>query len=99
MIQIDEPALREGLPLRRSRTGPAISAGPWPCFRLATASVRDETQIHMHWCYSEFNEIIEAISDLDADVISIENSRSDAGSCSRSSASSAKRQGYWPRRL
>jgi 5-methyltetrahydropteroyltriglutamate--homocysteine methyltransferase len=77
VIQIDEPALREGLPLRRSDWASYLG---WavPCFRLATASVRDETQIHTHMCYSEFNEIIEAISDLDADVISIENSRSDA---------------------
>lgn len=75
IIQIDEPALREGLPLRR--------AG-WPeyldwavrAFRLASSGVRDDTQIHSHMCYSEFNDIIEAIDALDADVISIENSRS-----------------------
>ncbi|MBM4414918.1 MAG: 5-methyltetrahydropteroyltriglutamate--homocysteine S-methyltransferase [Chloroflexi bacterium] len=77
VIQIDEPALREGLPLRRSDWTSYLG---WavPCFRLATAGVRDDTQIHTHMCYSEFNEIIQAISDLDADVISIENSRSDA---------------------
>jgi len=77
VIQIDEPALREGLPLRRSDWASYLG---WavPCFRLATAGVRDETQVHTHMCYAEFNEIIEAISDLDADVISIENSRSDA---------------------
>jgi 5-methyltetrahydropteroyltriglutamate--homocysteine methyltransferase len=77
VIQIDEPALREGLPLRRSDWAGYLG---WavPCFRLATAGVRDETQIHTHMCYSEFNEIIQAISELDADVISIENSRSDA---------------------
>ena len=77
VIQIDEPALREGLPLRRS-DWTSYLAWAVPCFRLSTASVRDETQIHTHMCYAEFNEIIEAISDLDADVISIENSRSDA---------------------
>lgn len=77
VIQIDEPALREGLPLRRSDWASYLG---WavPCFRLSTAGVRDDTQIHTHMCYSEFNEIIQAISDLDADVISIENSRSDA---------------------
>ena len=77
VIQIDEPALREGLPLRRD-DWPAYLGWAVPCFRLSTAGVREETQIHTHMCYSEFNEIIEAISDLDADVISIENSRSDA---------------------
>ena len=77
VIQIDEPALREGLPLRRSDwTG--YLAWSVPCFRLAASGVRDETQIHTHMCYADFNDIIEAISDLDADVISIENSRSDA---------------------
>ena len=49
-----------------------------PCFRLSASGVRDDTQIHTHMCYADFNDIIEAISDLDADVISIENSRSDA---------------------
>jgi 5-methyltetrahydropteroyltriglutamate--homocysteine methyltransferase len=77
VIQIDEPALREGLPLRRSDwTG--YLAWSVPCFRLAASGVRDDTQIHTHMCYADFNDIIEAISDLDADVISIENSRSDA---------------------
>jgi 5-methyltetrahydropteroyltriglutamate--homocysteine methyltransferase len=75
MIQVDEPAVREGLPLRRSeRSGYlhwAIQA-----FRLATSSVRDETQIHTHMCYSEFGDIFVAISALDADVLSIETSRS-----------------------
>jgi 5-methyltetrahydropteroyltriglutamate--homocysteine methyltransferase len=75
MIQIDEPALREGLPLRQAdRSGYlrwAVEA-----FRLAAAGVRDETQIHTHMCYSEFNDIIESIAALDADVISIETSRS-----------------------
>jgi 5-methyltetrahydropteroyltriglutamate--homocysteine methyltransferase len=76
MIQIDEPAIREGLPLRRDRwdeyLGWAVDA-----FRLASCGVRDETQIHTHMCYSEFNEIIESIAALDADVISIEAARSD----------------------
>jgi 5-methyltetrahydropteroyltriglutamate--homocysteine methyltransferase len=77
VIQIDEPALREGLPLRQS-DWTAYLAWAVPCFRLAASGVRDETQIHTHMCYADFNDIIEAISDLDADVISIENSRSDA---------------------
>ncbi len=77
VIQIDEPALREGLPLRQSDwTG--YLAWAVPCFRLSASGVRDDTQVHTHMCYADFNEIIEAISDLDADVISIENSRSDA---------------------
>lgn len=75
IIQIDEPALREGLPLRRAEWGDYLD---WAvrAFRLASSGVRDETQIHTHMCYSEFNDIIEAIDALDADVISIENSRS-----------------------
>ena len=77
VIQIDEPALREGLPLRR-RDWTAYLAWAVACFRLATAGVADETQIHTHMCYAEFNDVIEAISDLDADVISIENARSGA---------------------
>ena len=77
IIQIDEPALREGLPLRQS-DWTAYLAWSVACFRLAASGVRDDTQIHTHMCYAEFNDIIEAISDLDADVISIENSRSDA---------------------
>ena len=77
VIQIDEPALREGLPLRR-RDWTAYLAWAIPCFRLSACGVRDDTQIHTHMCYAEFNDIIEAISDMDADVISIENSRSDA---------------------
>ena len=74
-IQIDEPAFREGLPLRRSDWHGYIR---WAvdAFRLSSAGVRDETQIHTHMCYSEFNDIIEAIAELDADVISIETSRS-----------------------
>lgn len=75
IIQIDEPAVREGLPLRHSDWAAYLK---WSvdCFRLASAGVKDETQIHTHMCYSEFNDIIEAIAALDADVISIETSRS-----------------------
>ena len=74
-IQIDEPAVREGLPLRRTDWNQYLD---WAveCFRLAASGVRDETQIHTHMCYSEFNDIIESIGDMDADVISIEASRS-----------------------
>ena len=74
-IQIDEPAFREGLPLRESQWDDYLD---WAveCFRLASCGVRDETQIHTHMCYSEFNDIIEAIADMDADVISVEASRS-----------------------
>jgi 5-methyltetrahydropteroyltriglutamate--homocysteine methyltransferase len=75
IIQVDEPALREGLPLRKE---------DWPhyldwavkSFRLATSQVKDSTQIHTHMCYCEFNDFIEPIRALDADVISIETSRS-----------------------
>lgn len=75
VIQVDEPALREGLPLRRRHWADYLR---WAvdCFRLATAGVSDATQIHTHMCYAEFNDIIEAIGQLDADVISIESSRS-----------------------
>lgn len=75
VIQIDEPALREGLPLRRSDWKTYLD---WAveCFRLATVGVEDSTQIHTHMCYAEFNDIIEAIAALDADVITIETSRS-----------------------
>jgi len=75
IIQIDEPALREGLPLRRADWQTYLS---WAtnCFRLVCSNVLDETQIHTHMCYSEFNDIIEAIASMDADVISIEASRS-----------------------
>jgi 5-methyltetrahydropteroyltriglutamate--homocysteine methyltransferase len=75
-IQIDEPALREGLPLRRANWD-AYLAWATACFRIAASAARDETQIHSHMCYSEFGDIIDAISALDADVISIENARSD----------------------
>jgi 5-methyltetrahydropteroyltriglutamate--homocysteine methyltransferase len=76
VIQVDEPALREGLPLRRADWAGYLR---WSvdAFRLATASVADRTQIHTHMCYCEFNDVIEAIAELDADVISIESSRSE----------------------
>lgn len=75
VIQIDEPAFREGLPLRRSDRDHYLR---WAAesFRLATSSVSDETQIHTHMCYSEFNDIIANIAAMDADVITIETSRS-----------------------
>jgi 5-methyltetrahydropteroyltriglutamate--homocysteine methyltransferase len=75
IIQIDEAALREGLPLRRADWANYLQ---WAvdCFRLTSSCVRDETQIHTHMCYSEFNDIIAAIAEMDADVISIEASRS-----------------------
>jgi 5-methyltetrahydropteroyltriglutamate--homocysteine methyltransferase len=76
IVQIDEPAIREGLPLRRSER-PGYLDWAVKAFRLATCGVDDRTQIHTHMCYSDFNEIIEAIANLDADVISIEASRSD----------------------
>jgi 5-methyltetrahydropteroyltriglutamate--homocysteine methyltransferase len=75
MIQVDEPAIREGLPLRR-RDFPAYLRWSVDAFRLATSGVRDKTQIHTHMCYSEFGDILEAISSMDADVLSIETSRS-----------------------
>ncbi len=78
VIQVDEPALREGLPLR-GRKGKDYLDWSVRSFRLSTSTgVDDETQIHTHMCYAEFNEIIEAIEALDADVISVENSRSHA---------------------
>lgn len=75
IIQIDEPALREGLPLRRADQAAYLD---WAvdCFRLSASGVRDETQIHTHMCYAEFNDILDAIARMDADVISIEASRS-----------------------
>ncbi|WP_147819855.1 5-methyltetrahydropteroyltriglutamate--homocysteine S-methyltransferase [Salidesulfovibrio onnuriiensis] len=75
IIQIDEPALREGLPLRRKDWNAYLNWGV-ECFRLSASPVRDETQIHTHMCYAEFNDIIEWIAAMDADVISIEASRS-----------------------
>ncbi|HEY1111076.1 MAG TPA: 5-methyltetrahydropteroyltriglutamate--homocysteine S-methyltransferase, partial [Opitutaceae bacterium] len=75
IVQIDEPALREGLPLRREDWKHYLE---WSvdAFRLSAAGVRDETQIHTHMCYAEFNDIVDAIARLDADVITIETSRS-----------------------
>ncbi|ETH40838.1 5-methyltetrahydropteroyltriglutamate--homocysteine S-methyltransferase [Bordetella pertussis H918] len=75
VIQIDEPAIREGLPLRRADWRAYLD---WAvdCFRLSTAGVGEATQIHTHMCYSEFNDIIESIAAMDADVITIETSRS-----------------------
>jgi len=75
VIQVDEPALREGLPLRRADWAAYLD---WAvaCFHLATGSADPATQIHTHMCYSAFDDIIDAISALDADVLSIENSRS-----------------------
>jgi 5-methyltetrahydropteroyltriglutamate--homocysteine methyltransferase len=75
VIQIDEPALREGLPLRQSEWSQYL-AWAVESFRLASSGVRDETQIHTHMCYAEFQDIIEAVAQMDADVISIETSRS-----------------------
>jgi 5-methyltetrahydropteroyltriglutamate--homocysteine methyltransferase len=76
VIQIDEAALREGLPLRQSQWKQYLD---WAVesFRITANGVQDETQIHTHMCYSEFNDIIESIADMDADVITIETSRSD----------------------
>ncbi|HTN62806.1 MAG TPA: 5-methyltetrahydropteroyltriglutamate--homocysteine S-methyltransferase [Devosia sp.] len=76
MIQIDEPALREGLPLRKADWA-AYLAWAVDCFRLSASGVADQTQIHTHMCYAEFNDIMDAITAMDADVISIETSRSD----------------------
>ncbi|NHL69884.1 5-methyltetrahydropteroyltriglutamate--homocysteine S-methyltransferase [Burkholderia ambifaria] len=76
VIQIDEAALREGLPLRRAQWGEYLK---WAveAFRITANGVQDDTQIHTHMCYSEFNDIIASIADMDADVITIETSRSD----------------------
>ncbi|KAJ2609019.1 methionine-synthesizing 5- methyltetrahydropteroyltriglutamate--homocysteine methyltransferase [Coemansia sp. RSA 1365] len=76
VIQVDEPAIREGLPLRKTDYDAYLK---WSVdvFRLATTGVNNETQIHTHFCYSDFNEIFTAIKSLDADVITIENSKSD----------------------
>ena len=75
IIQIDEPAIREGLPLRRENWESYLN---WAveCFRISASGVKDETQIHTHMCYSEFNDIIKNIAAMDADVITIETSRS-----------------------
>ena len=74
-IQIDEPAIREGLPLIRA-DWPAYLSWAVESFRISSSGVRDATQIHTHMCYSEFQDIIDAVAAMDADVISIETSRS-----------------------
>jgi 5-methyltetrahydropteroyltriglutamate--homocysteine methyltransferase len=76
IIQIDEAALREGLPLRRSAWQHYLD---WAvrAFRVTASGVADDTQVHTHMCYSEFNDIMAAIASMDADVITIESSRSD----------------------
>ncbi|HHR5901141.1 TPA: 5-methyltetrahydropteroyltriglutamate--homocysteine S-methyltransferase [Providencia alcalifaciens] len=76
IIQIDEPALREGLPLRRNEWKEYLT---WAvdAFKLSAAIAEDDTQIHTHMCYCEFNDIMDSIAALDADVITIETSRSD----------------------
>ena len=76
IIQIDEAALREGLPLRQSQWQTYL-AWAIESFKISANGVSDKTQIHTHMCYSEFNDIIAAIADMDADVITIETSRSD----------------------
>ncbi len=77
IIQIDEAALREKLPLRRSDWHTEYLDWAIPAFRLVHSKVKPETQIHTHMCYSEFNDIIKDIDDMDADVITFEASRSD----------------------
>ncbi|SUO94813.1 5-methyltetrahydropteroyltriglutamate--homocysteine S-methyltransferase [Suttonella ornithocola] len=76
VIQIDEPAIREGLPLKRDEWQAYLD---WAvrAFRISAAGVQNETQIHTHMCYSEFNDIMPSIAEMDADVITIETSRSD----------------------
>jgi 5-methyltetrahydropteroyltriglutamate--homocysteine methyltransferase len=76
VIQIDEPAFREALPLRKNHWQEYLD---WAvhCFRVSASGVQDETQIHTHMCYSEFNDVIDSIANLDADVITIESSRSE----------------------
>ena len=76
IIQIDEPAFREGLPLQKKYWQNYLKQAV-DCFRLSSCGVPDHIQIHTHMCYSEFNDIIETIAELDADVITIETSRSD----------------------
>ncbi len=75
VVQIDEPAIREGLPLRKKDCADYLE---WAvdCFKLATSNVSDETQIHTHMCYSEFADMVDSIARMDADVISIEAARS-----------------------
>jgi len=78
VIQVDEPALREGLPLRTGTERENYIKWAVESFKLSTAAVEDSTQIHSHFCYSEFQDFFHAIAALDADVLSIENSKSDA---------------------
>jgi 5-methyltetrahydropteroyltriglutamate--homocysteine methyltransferase len=78
VIQVDEPALREGLPLRSGKERVAYLDWAVKSFRLSVSGVEDSTQIHSHFCYSEFQDFFHAIAALDADVLSIENSKSDA---------------------
>jgi 5-methyltetrahydropteroyltriglutamate--homocysteine methyltransferase len=75
IIHVDEPAIREGLPLRRDRWDEYLSWAVYS-FRVATSSVRDDTQIHTHMCYSDFGDIMEHIQGMDADVNLIEAARS-----------------------
>jgi 5-methyltetrahydropteroyltriglutamate--homocysteine methyltransferase len=75
VIQVDEPAIREGLPLRRDRWAEYLDWAVY-CFRVATAVVRDETQVHTHMCYSDFGDIMDQIQQMDADVLLIEAARS-----------------------
>ena len=76
IVQIDEPAIREGLPLRRAGWKPYLAQAT-RAFRISASGVADDTQIHTHMCYSEFNDILPEIAAMDADVITIETSRSD----------------------
>ena len=78
VIQVDEPALREGLPLRSGKERDDYLSWAVKSFRLSVSGVKDSTQIHSHFCYSEFQDFFHAIAALDADVLSIENSKSDA---------------------
>ncbi len=88
VIQVDEPAIREGLPLRRERWNEYLQWAVY-CFRVATSGVRDDTQVHTHMCYSEFGDILGAIAELDADVASVEAARS-----RMELMSDLKREGY-----
>ena len=78
VIQVDEPAIREGLPLRRDRWDEYLKWAVYS-FRVATSPVRDETQVHTHMCYSDFGDIMERIQEMDADVLLIEAARSRMG--------------------
>jgi 5-methyltetrahydropteroyltriglutamate--homocysteine methyltransferase len=78
VIQVDEPALREGLPLRKGEERDNYLNWAVDSFKLSVCGVKDSTQIHSHFCYSEFQDFFHAIAALDADVLSIENSKSDA---------------------